>query len=82
MGILFVHDLDEKVYTSMSVITYSSKKKDGGYKKKACALILWIVLSVSIGVIFACRYSSGGLFPTADDACLQSEYQCGMFSLP
>eukprot|EP01084_Bolivina_argentea_P231464 390339_1 len=75
VGILFVHDLDEKVYASMIVITYSNKKTHG-YKKKALALILWIILSISIGFALACRYSSGGFFPTAQNACLQHDFQC------
>ncbi len=48
VGILFVHDLDEKIFSAMILMNDN--------KKKIFALLLWIILSVIIAILCACRF--------------------------
>ena len=70
VGILFVHDLDEKVYASMEAF------RQGKYPifKKLLAITLWIVLSITVALVVACEYQSGTLLKAG--TCKVGEYQC------
>eukprot|EP01084_Bolivina_argentea_P221763 375538_1 len=70
IGILFVHDLDEKVYASME-LTKSS------IYKKLLAVFLWIVVSISLSFSVACQFTNGSYFSDAQNQCLNNaEFQC------
>jgi len=74
VGILFVHDLDEKVFASMQVFRGRSASC-----KKALALILWIAVSISVALAVSCSYidpetGNSGLFA---GECKTNEFQCG-----
>eukprot|EP01083_Nonionella_stella_P067475 178522_1 len=68
VGILFVHDLDEKVYASMEVF------RETGYAtlKKITAVGLWVILSLIVALFLSCRYENDALF----GVCLQEEFSC------
>ena len=74
VGILFVHDLDERVFASMKII---SRSKKSAMCKKLSAVALWIVVSVALSVGVACKYTNNSYFPDSDNPCLQGEFQCG-----
>ena len=68
VGILFVHDLDEKVFASMQVFRGQSYAT----LKKTVAIVLWIVLSVVVAIVLACEYNDGSFIGT----CKVGEYEC------
>eukprot|EP01083_Nonionella_stella_P015640 43781_1 len=67
VGILFVHDLDEKIFAAMEVIP------DLG--KKLLALSSWIVLSLCLAMYGACAYHDQYWF--GKGSCKISEFECG-----
>eukprot|EP01084_Bolivina_argentea_P180159 311240_1 len=64
VGILFVHDLDEKIYLAMILISSN--------KKKICALISWIILSIIVAIACGCTYSNGSYFGD----CKKDQFKC------
>eukprot|EP01084_Bolivina_argentea_P315260 546135_1 len=68
VGILFVHDFDEKMYLAINVV-------DGNIKK-IVSLILWIFLSLIIVIPFACVYSDDLLIFGGYSLCTQHEFKC------
>ena len=74
VGILFVHDLDEKVFASMQLFRGTSY----AVVKKLIATSLWVILSITIAAILACRYEDGSYFnATGEFQCRDYEFQCG-----
>eukprot|EP01084_Bolivina_argentea_P252814 424477_1 len=71
VGILFVHDLDEKIYLAMNVI--------GNHWKRLLALILWIVLAFVIAITSSCVYhgSNGSTLWFGSGTCKDGEFKCG-----
>ena len=68
VGILFVHDLDEKVFASMQVF----RGQSFATTKKVITILLWIVLSFAVALLLACEYNNGTFFGT----CKQGQYEC------
>eukprot|EP01083_Nonionella_stella_P266060 900507_1 len=68
VGILFVHDLDEAIYSAMELIESNWKK--------VLALILWIILSVVVAVSCTCRYPNDWVVFRNGD-CKEGEFECG-----
>ena len=68
VGILFVHDLDEKVFASMQVF----RSQPYASLKKFISITLWIVISISVAFMLACKYNNGQFFGT----CRQGEFEC------
>eukprot|EP01084_Bolivina_argentea_P234908 395438_1 len=68
VGILFVHELDEKIFGAMDVI--------GSNLKKIFALILWIILAMVIAMPCACIYTNGSWFSGAHNYCKKQEFKC------
>eukprot|EP01084_Bolivina_argentea_P234907 395436_1 len=73
VGILFVHDLDEKIFAAMNIIGEQRIKKF--YFGKWATLILWIGLASVIAIPWACNYANGSWVPEGD--CKQDQFQCG-----
>eukprot|EP00486_Rosalina_sp_Unknown_P011034 CAMPEP_0201592538 /NCGR_PEP_ID=MMETSP0190_2-20130828/190405_1 /ASSEMBLY_ACC=CAM_ASM_000263 /TAXON_ID=37353 /ORGANISM="Rosalina sp." /LENGTH=616 /DNA_ID=CAMNT_0048051353 /DNA_START=818 /DNA_END=2668 /DNA_ORIENTATION=+ len=69
VGILFVHDLDEKVFASMQLFRGTSYATC----KKLLAVSLWIILSIAVAAYLACKYDDGSYF---SGTCRDFEYQC------
>eukprot|EP01083_Nonionella_stella_P267528 903714_1 len=72
VGILFVHDLDEKVYASMQVF----RQTGNATLKKFIAVGLWIVISVVVAGALSCKFEDQALF----GICLQEEFSCASSS--
>eukprot|EP01083_Nonionella_stella_P068411 181574_1 len=72
IGILFVHELDEKVFASMKVFDENVFDVRFATVKKIQALLLWVVTSLVIALAVGCRYEDGAFF----GQCLESEYTC------
>eukprot|EP01084_Bolivina_argentea_P259163 437196_1 len=68
VGILFVHDLDEKIYSAMEVLETNWKR--------IVALILWIILSIVIAASCACIYTNNFWFSGAETACKAGQFKC------
>eukprot|EP01083_Nonionella_stella_P030255 82974_1 len=68
VGVLFVHDLDEKVYASMQVF----RETGHATLKKILAVLLWIVISVVVAYGLSCSFEDDALF----GICLQEEFAC------
>eukprot|EP01084_Bolivina_argentea_P284045 486670_1 len=83
VGILFVHDLDEKIFDAMDVI--GDKKNNVCHnicdcicnirRKKILAVILWIVVAMIIAIPYACMYTNHSFF--AGNNCAKGEFNCG-----
>eukprot|EP01084_Bolivina_argentea_P148773 260036_1 len=73
VGILFVHDLDEKVFASMEVI---KRGKMCATFKKLLAVALWIAFSAAIAYVFACQYSNDTIFAGLEHMCKRGEFEC------
>ncbi len=55
-----------------------SRRKKSAMCKKLVAVALWIVVSVGLSFILACKYTNGSYLADAQNQCLQTEFQCGM----
>eukprot|EP01084_Bolivina_argentea_P005058 9567_1 len=73
VGILFVHDLDERVFASMEII---SRRKKSVIPKKLIAVFLWILVSIALSFALACKYTNGSYIADAHNQCLQGDFQC------
>eukprot|EP01084_Bolivina_argentea_P268805 456677_1 len=67
VGILFVHDLDEKIHQAMCIIEANWKR--------LVALVLWIVISVVIAMSMACIYQTEFWFGDIN-FCTVDEFMC------
>ena len=73
VGILFVHDLDEKVFASMKLFRGTSF----AVCKKLIATSLWIILSITVAATLACKYEDGSYLNfLAELQCKETEYKC------
>ena len=81
VGILFVHDLDEKIFDAMDVVANNWKK----HWQKIFALLLWVLTAVIIALSSACKYGVDNDFKSflsgAEKYCKLKEFKCGMFLL-
>ena len=68
VGILFVHDLDEQIYSAVNGIQSNFKK--------ILAIIMWTLLSLVIAVSSACVYTNNTWFADTGHICIEGEYQC------
>eukprot|EP01083_Nonionella_stella_P258571 883665_1 len=70
IGILFVHDLDEKVYNSMQLFRTAKYSM----LKKILSVMLWILVSFGIAWFVACRYVSNG--SVIGEGCIEGQFAC------
>ena len=70
VGILFVHDLDEKVFASMNVF----RGRTGARCWKLSSVLLWIGVSFTVAFAFACHFHEGLYF----GVCRLDQFECGM----
>eukprot|EP01084_Bolivina_argentea_P026295 48872_1 len=68
VGILCVHDLDEKIYSAVSVIESNWKR--------LFAIFSWILVSVIIATGGACVYNEYYMFGGSMGACKDGEFKC------
>eukprot|EP01084_Bolivina_argentea_P136397 240210_1 len=69
VGILFVHDLDDKMFLAMDLLATNCEK--------ICAFLSWIVLSVLIAMLSACTYNHGHFFVSdSHKDCMSGQFKC------
>eukprot|EP01084_Bolivina_argentea_P089169 160942_1 len=72
VGILFVHDLDEKIRAALDAM-------NGTWipAKKILTIFGWICISVAIGIGCACRFTNGTYYVGSNGDCKKGEFKCG-----
>eukprot|EP01084_Bolivina_argentea_P311607 539414_1 len=69
VGVLFVHDLDEKIYAAMCVTEKNWKK--------VLALIMWIFVSIIIAISVGCVYQNASMYFSGLNAdCKENHFKC------